>query len=321
MDLSQVLDSLHVVQLPMRTKFRGITVREVALIQGERGWGEFSPFIEYDDLESKPWLDSAIEAAFGEPFTCYREAIRINGTIPELDKKEDIARLIELYPGVDTFKIKVGSDLPRDLARIATVRSLAPSAKLRIDVNGSWSVNDAVFNIRTIFGEVAGEYLEYVEQPVATLDELRELKERLLVDVKLAGDEVIRKAKDPFALQLAEAVDVVMLKVAPLGGIKRSLALATHHKLPIVVSSALDSAIGICHGLRLAAALPILDYACGLGTGALFNEDLGHLPIVNGTITLSSLQPNSDALANFAVPQERLEWWRDRVRRVWEVGR
>ena len=321
MDLTQILDSLRVVQLPMRTKFRGLTVREVALFQGPQGWGEFSPFIEYGDREARFWLDSAIEAAFSESPKLFRNQVRINGTIPELDDRDEIADLVARYPGVDTFKIKVGGDLRRDLARIATVRSIAPEAKLRVDVNGSWSVNDAIFNIRTIYGEVTGNYLEYVEQPVATLAELRELKERLLVDVKIAGDEVIRKSEDPFALQLSGAIDVMMLKVAPIGGINRALALAAHHGLPVVVSSALESVIGIGHGLRLAAALPELDYACGLGTGALFQADLGRLPIANGNITISSLEPDLEALNDFAAPKERIEWWRDRIRRVWEVVR
>ncbi|MEY3430567.1 MAG: hypothetical protein RJB30_499 [Actinomycetota bacterium] len=321
MDLTQILDSLRVVQLPMRTKFRGLTVREVALFQGPQGWGEFSPFIEYGDREARFWLDSAIEAAFSESPKLFRNQVRINGTIPELDDRDEIADLVARYPGVDTFKIKVGGDLRRDLARIATVHSIAPEAKLRVDVNGSWSVNDAIFNIRTIFGEVTGNYLEYVEQPVATLAELRELKERLLVDVKIAGDEVIRKSEDPFALQLSGAIDVMMLKVAPIGGINRALALAAHHGLPVVVSSALESVIGIGHGLRLAAALPELDYACGLGTGALFQADLGRLPITNGNITISSLEPDLEALKDFAAPIERIEWWRDRIRRVWEVVR
>ena len=58
-----LLSTMRVVALPTKTNFRGITVREVALFKGEYGWGEFSPFLEYDDLESSLWLQSAIEAA------------------------------------------------------------------------------------------------------------------------------------------------------------------------------------------------------------------------------------------------------------------
>ena len=233
----------------------------------------------------------------------------------------EIERIISWYPGVDTVKIKVGTGIREDLVRIARVRKHLPNAKIRVDVNGSWSVDDAVFNIRTIYGEIAGNFLEYVEQPVATLDELKELKERLIVDVKIAGDEVLRKARDPFAINLDGAVDVLMLKVAPLGGIKRSLELAAHHKLPVVVSSALESAVGISHGLRLASQLPKLDYACGLATSELFDEDLAQLPIVNGVMSVSTPVIDDERLQRFAVGPERLEWWRNRIKEVWKLRR
>jgi O-succinylbenzoate synthase len=315
--LDQLLNSLRVVSLPMRTKFRGITSRETALFQGPYGWGEFAPFLEYDDQESVPWLQSAIEQAFHQPPSKLRELIPINGTIPATDSKEEIKTLIALYPGTETFKVKVGTTLSKDLARIASVRSLRPTAKIRIDVNGTWSVPEAITNIRAIYSEATGRTLEYVEQPVASLDELRALKAELGSDIKIAGDEVLRKARDPFAIDLQGAVDVLMLKVAPLGGIARSLSLAAHHKIPVVVSSALESAIGISHGLRLAASLPNLDYACGLGTGALFALDLGRHEIINGTLKVNSFPPifNRD----IEVSSERLKWWHNRLRRVWQV--
>ena len=315
--LEEILSSLRVIALPMRTKFRGITTRETALIKGPSGWGEFAPFLEYDAKESAPWLSSAIEAAYEAPPQPRRTSIPINGTIPATDAKDEIESLVASYPGAKVFKVKVGTTLTSDLVRIARVREFAPNARIRIDVNGSWSVNDAIFNIRTIYGEVTGQALEYVEQPVATLDELRELKERLLVDVKIAGDEVIRKAADPFSINLDSAVDVVMLKVAPLGGIKRSMEIAARHGLPVVVSSALESAIGITHGLRLAASLPKLDYACGLATGALFAGDIAHHEVKDGHINLTSVEP--EALERFEVDKERLEWWRARIRATWEA--
>ena len=315
--LDQLLNSLRVVSLPMRTKFRGIISRETALFEGPSGWGEFSPFLEYDDQESIPWLQSAIEQAFNQPTSKLRELIPINGTIPATDSKKEIETLVALYPGTNTFKVKVGTTLSNDLARIASVRSLRPTAKIRIDVNGTWSVPEAITNIRAIYGEATGSALEYVEQPVASLDELKELKEKLKIDIRIAGDEVLRKARDPFAIDLQGAVDVLMLKVAPLGGIARSLSLAAHHKLPVVVSSALESAIGISHGLRLAASLPNLDYACGLGTGALFTSDLGRHDIINGALKVNSVTPTFNR--DIEVSSERLEWWRNRLRRVWQV--
>jgi O-succinylbenzoate synthase len=317
MDLTQILNSLRVIELPLRTKFRGITTREVALFEGPAGWGEFSPFLEYDDGESANWLKSAIEAASEKDFPKHRSVIKINGTIPATDSVSEIENLVASYPGAEVFKVKVGTNLKSDLERVKNVKKFAPKAKLRIDVNGSWSVADAVLNIRAICDEI-GE-LEYVEQPVADLNSLRELKEKLDLDVKIAGDEVIRKAKDPLAIKLDGAIDILMLKVAPLGGIKRSLAIAQHHKIPVVVSSALESAVGISHGLRLAAALPNLDYACGLATGSLLQADLARHEIKDGAISLSSITPEAETLARFAAPKERLEWWRERVTRCWEV--
>ena len=317
MDLAQIQGSLRVLQLPMRTKFRGITTREVALFEGPAGWGEFSPFLEYDDFECANWLRSGIEAATTKEFPKFRDSIKINGTIPATNSIQEIESLITLYPGAEVFKVKVGNDLKSDLARLEQVKKMAPKAKLRVDVNGSWSVDDAIFNIRAIYEEI-GE-LEYVEQPVAELDDLKRLKENLRVDVKIAGDEVIRRARDPFAISLNGAIDVLMLKVAPLGGVKRAIAIAEHHKLPVVVSSALESAIGISHGLRLAAAIPELNYASGLAPGSLFTSDVATHEIKDGAISLTSPNPNLEALERFAAPKERLEWWRDRIKRCWEV--
>ena len=319
--LEEVLASLRVVALPMKTKFRGLTLRETALFKGSAGWGEFAPFIEYDAQESLPWLESAIEAATTEFSLGVRNSIPVNATVPASDDESEIERILSWYPGVGTVKIKVGTGIKEDLVRISRVRKRLPHAKIRVDVNGSWSVDEAVFNIRTIYGEVAGTFLEYAEQPVATLDQLRELKERLIVDVKIAGDEVLRKASDPFAIDLEGAIDVLMLKVAPLGGIKRSLELAAHHKLPVVVSSALESVAGISHGLRLASALPNLEYACGLATGALFEADLGSIPITNGTMSIEAPVIDDERLQRFAVSPERLEWWRNRITEVWNLRR
>ena len=321
LSLEEALASLRVVALPMKTKFRGLQIRETALIQGSAGWGEFAPFIEYDARESTPWLESAIEAATTNFPSGMRSSIPVNATIPASDDEGEIEKILSWYPGVNTVKIKVGTGIREDLVRIARVRKHVPNARIRVDVNGSWNVDDAVFNIRTIYGEVAGTFLEYVEQPVATLEELKELKERLIVDVKIAGDEVLRKAIDPFEIDLEGAIDVLMLKVSPLGGIDRSLKLAAHHKLPVVVSSALESAVGISHGLRLASVIPDLEYACGLATSALFVSDVGTIPIANGVMSVSAPEIDDERLQRFAASADRLEWWRNRISEVWKLRR
>ena len=318
--LEEALASLRVLALPMRTTFRSLDIRETALFKGENGWGEFAPFVEYSDQESLPWLESAIEAADKALSPALRESIPINATVPASNDEAEIEQILSWYPGVDTVKIKVGTGIQEDLVRIAVVRKHLPKAKIRIDVNGSWSVKEALLNVNAIY-QVTGELLEYVEQPVASLDELKQLKEGMSLDVKIAGDEVLRKAKDPFAISLDGAIDILMLKVSPLGGIKRAMDLASHHKLPVVISSALESAVGISYGLALAARVPNLDYACGLGTSALFNQDVSDIPIVNGAIKATSYPIDLDRVERYELKGERLEWWRNRISRVWNLRR
>jgi O-succinylbenzoate synthase len=303
-----LLESLRVVALPTTTNFRGVTVREVALIQGEYGWGEFSPFLEYDDAESAPWLACAIEAATTPKPKLYRTEVAVNGTIPALNDEVELEKIVNSYPGATTFKVKVGSNAHEDIARINTIRSIRPGAKIRIDANGLLSVDQAV-SLLQLVGEI-----EYIEQPCATLEELRELKKR--IDVTIVGDEVLRKAKDPFAVDLAGAIDYLMLKVQPLGGITRAHRLAEHHKLPVVVSSALESAVGINYGLILAASFEDMTFDCGLGTGSLLAKNVAELPIVDGKIHISDVVPHLDGLD---VTADRFEWWKNRIMRTAEL--
>jgi O-succinylbenzoate synthase len=304
----QLLETLRVIALPTKTNFRGISLREVALFKGPFGWGEFSPFVEYGDQEASHWLASAIEAATTPRPQLFRTSVAVNGTIPALNDTTQLKKIVDSFPGVKTFKVKVGIDLAEDLARVNTIRELQPHAKIRIDVNGLWSVEQAEEFLSSV-GEI-----EYVEQPCATIEELRELKSR--TSVKIVGDEILRKAVDPFDIDLTGAVDYLMLKVQPLGGIKRAHTLAEHHKLPVVVSSALESAVGINYGLTLAASFQELHFDCGLGTGSLLAQDVAHLPIVDGMIQLTEFEPALDGLD---VPAERFEWWKNRIMRTAEL--
>ena len=313
MDLS-LLESMRVIALPTKTNFRGITVREVALFQGEYGWGEFSPFLEYDYQECAPWLMCAIEAATKPRPKLYRNSVRVNGTIPATNDKSVIKSLVETYQGVKTFKVKVGDNLGEDIVRLAQIRSLGRDIKIRIDVNGLWSVKDALTNLYAFYEEVGP--FEYVEQPCATLEELRELKASIHIPLKIAVDEVLRKAKDPFDIDLSGAADLVMLKVQPLGGIARAHKLAEHHKLPVVVSSALESAVGINYGLQLAASFPEMNFDCGLGTGSLLGADVASLPIVNGEIEITEVEPDFNG---YEVAPDRYEWWKNRVMKTAEL--
>ncbi len=309
--LDDLLKTLRVIALPTRTNFRGVTVREVALMQGPQGWGEFSPFLEYDDKECRPWLASAIEAATVARPARYRDAIAVNGIIPELNDKKEIESLMRTFSGAKTFKVKVGKNLTEDVVRVARVFSNAPKAAIRIDVNGLWSVEEALTHLYAYYEEIGP--FQYVEQPCATVEELRELKRKIKIPLRIAADEVIRKASDPFAVDLTDAADVVMLKVQPLGGIQRCLDIANHHGLPVVVSSALESAIGIEYGLDLAASISDLTFDCGLATGSLLASDVAAHEISDGKITLSQISPHFDGLD---VSPERYEWWKNRIMRV-----
>ena len=309
--LDDLLGTLRVITLPTRTNFRGVTFREVALMQGPLGWGEFSPFLEYDDNECRPWLASAIEAATVARPAQYRDAVAVNGTIPGLNDKKAIESLMRTYAGAKTFKVKVGRNLSEDVTRVARVFSSAPKAAIRIDVNGLWSVDEALTHLYAYHEEIGP--LEYVEQPCATVEELRELKRRIKIPLRIAADELIRKATDPFAIDLTDAADLVMLKVQPLGGIQRSLEIAKHHDLPVVVSSALESAIGIEYGLELAASISNLTFDCGLATGSLLASDVAGHKIIDGKVTLGQITPELDGLD---VSAERYEWWKNRIVRV-----
>jgi O-succinylbenzoate synthase len=309
-----LLETMRVVALPTKTNFRGISVREVALFKGEYGWGEFSPFLEYSEAECAPWLKCAIEAATKPRPKLFRQSIKVNGTLPALNDPDEIEGIVNSFPGVTTFKVKVGDNASEDIARLTKVRALRPEAKLRIDVNGNWSVGEAITNLRAIYENIGP--LEYVEQPCATIKELRELKEKMQINIPIAGDEVLRKARNPFAIDLKGAVDFLMLKVQALGGIERAHKLAEHHKLPVVVSSALESAVGINYGLILAASFPEMNLDCGLGTGSLLATNVAELPIIDGQIHIREFEPE---LSGHEVAPERYEWWKNRVMKTAEL--
>ena len=311
--LKEILATLQVLSLPTRTNFRSITKREIALFKGPNGWGEFSPFLEYEKEESAYWLASGIEAAFGELPKPLRSEIQINATLPAVDSKLDIEKILSWYPGATVVKIKIGEDLTADINRIENTLAVNPNLKIRLDVNGSWSVKQAETAVDQIISRIGIEKLEYIEQPVSTLEELRQLQ----LPVPVVGDEVIRKAKDPFDIDLNGAIDILMLKVAPLGGINRALSIAAHHKLPVVVSSALESAVGISHGIKLAASVPQLNFACGLATGKLLANDVAELPINDGRMKVETVIPSG--MLNFQASPERITWWKNRIRDSFEV--
>jgi O-succinylbenzoate synthase len=307
--LDDVLQRLHVVSLPMRVRFRGVDVREVALIDGPAGWGEFGAFLEYEPDEAVHWLASGIEAAYVAPPAPLRTWIPVNATVPAVPVAQ-VAEVLARFPGAGTAKVKVaerGQTLADDVARVNAVRERVPL--VRVDANGGWTVAEAVAGCAAL---TADGPLEYVEQPCATVAELAEL--RGLVDVPVAADESIRKAEDPLRVVRMKAADVAVVKVAPLGGVSRLLDIARQIDVPVVVSSALDSAVGMSRGLLAAACLPELRYACGLGTGSLFVEDVVDpaLP-VDGRLPVGAVAPDPARLSGLAAPPDRRRWWVERI--------
>jgi o-succinylbenzoate synthase len=294
--------ALHPVRIPMRVPFRRVSWREAVLIEGAAGWGEFSPFPEYPPTMTARWLAAGLEAAVREWPSPVRSEIPVNVTVPAVDP--EVAFHTVLESGCRTAKVKVaepGEGPEVDDARVAAVRqALGPAGRLRIDVNAAWTVDEATTHIERL----ARHDLEYVEQPVRTVDELVELRRQ--VDVPIAADEAIRLADDPMEVVERGAADLLVLKVQPLGGVRRTLDLAERSGLPVVISSALETSVGLAAGLAAAAALPELRYACGLATGSLLEGDVTHDPLrpVRGVMTVRRPVPDLDLVAEWRADPE-----------------
>ncbi|MGH3458874.1 o-succinylbenzoate synthase [Aeromicrobium sp.] len=301
--------------IAMPTRFRGIERREGMVLRGEAGWAEFSPFLGYDDTACVPWLAAALDSAerpWPEPV---RDSIPVNCIVPAVGPEHaaDIVR----RSGCATAKIKVaerGQVLADDMLRVEAVRDvLGRSGRVRIDANGAWSVDDARLAISTL--DAAGD-LEYVEQPCATVEELAEL--RRAIDVPIAADESIRRADDPLRVARLEAADIAVLKVQPLGGVHACLEIAERIGLPIVVSGAVESSVGLAAGLALAAALPELPYACGLGSNSLLDGDVVTTPLVpvDGHLPVGRVEVDEDAFESVAADAETDARWQSRLASV-----
>ncbi|MFC4783107.1 o-succinylbenzoate synthase [Nocardioides sp. MAHUQ-72] len=312
---------VRVWSVPMRTRFRGITVREGVLVRGSGGrWGEWSPFLEYDAAVAAPWLRCAEEAAAGDWPEPLRESVPVNVTVPAVGPER--AREIVLAGGCTTAKVKVaepGQTLGDDEARLEAVRdALGPAGRVRVDANGGWDVDEAVGAVRLLDRAAGG--LEYVEQPCASVEELAAV--RRAVDVPVAADESIRRAADPYRVRDLEAADVAVLKVQPLGGVRACLRIAEDIGLPVVVSSALETSVGIAAGVALAAALPELPYACGLATVQLLTADVVTAPLlpVDGALPFSRPVVDEAALAALAAAPERVAHWQARLAEVRDLA-
>ena len=323
--MAELLDAAVVVRVPLRTRFRGVTAREAVLLRGPAGWGEFAPFTEYADAESARWLAAAVEAAwYGWP-PARRPDVAVNATVPAV-APADVAGVLARFPGCTTAKVKVGEPgqgLQDDVDRVAEVRAvMGPAARLRVDANGAWSPAQALVALTRL----ARYDLEYAEQPCPDVPALAALRRHLAaagLAVPVAADESVRRAEDPFAVAAAGAADLAVVKVAPMGGVAAVLAvaarLAAEHDLEVVVSSALDTSVGIAAGVAAAAALPGEPRACGLGTAGLLARDVTSEPLLarGGRLPARPAAPEADLARHggLAVTPERDRWWRDRLAR------
>lgn len=317
--LADLRASARVVALPLHTRFRGIDVREALLLEGPEGWAEFSPFVEYDDRESAAWLAAAIEYGWERTPAAVRDTVPVNATVPAV-AAASVPEVLARFDGCRTAKVKVaepGQTLADDVARVREVRAaMGPEGRIRIDANGAWNVDEAEHAVHAL----AGFDLEYVEQPCATVEELAELRTRVkYLGIPVAADESIRKSSDPLAVARAGAADLIVVKAQPLGGVTHALQLIAATGLPAVVSSALDTAVGLSQGAALAAALPHLDYDCGLGTASLFLDDVADRRPRDGVIPADRVTPDGAALDRLAADDDRRDWWFARLERSYRV--
>jgi len=302
--------------IAMPIRFRGVGRREGMLVRGDAGWAEFSPFLEYSAADCVPWLDAALDAANRPWPEAVRDRVPVNCTVPAVGPDE--ALRIVSASGCTTAKVKVaepGQVLFDDVARLEAVRhALGPKGRIRIDANGAWSVDDAVVAIKTLDAAAGG--LEYAEQPCATVEDLAAARRRL--DVPIAADESIRRSRDPMRVKQAEAADIAVIKVQPLGGVHACLRLAADLDMPIVVSSAIETSVGLAAGVALAAALPELPYACGLGTHALLADDVTDDPLVpvDGYLPARRVDVEDAAWARVAADDETERQWQSRLAAV-----
>jgi O-succinylbenzoate synthase len=319
--LTDVLSSARVVSVPLATRFRGIDRREALRFEGSSGWSEFSPFTEYGDTEAASWLAASLSFAYDPEPLLVRHSITVNATLPAVAAGE-VAEILARFGQCRTIKVKVaerGQTLADDVSRVrATREAVGPDGRIRIDANGGWGVDEAEHAIHSL----AEFDLEYVEQPCETVEELATIRQRVkYMGIPIAADESVRKAADPLAVARAGAADILVIKAQPLGGIAAARNIVAAAELPAVVSSALETSVGISMGLYLAATLPSLEFDCGLATVALLAGDvtMESLVPIDGEISVRRVIPERELLSTFAATTERTAWWNARLERCYAL--
>ena len=304
---------LQVVSIPVKNTFRGIKSREIALFEGPAGWSEFSPFLEYDNKQSATWMKAALEAATKPAPTPLRNEIMVNATLPNV-KPGEVEKVLSNFDGCTTIKIKI-NDFTIDRELLIESLKHVPNARFRLDINGGWTLDEAIVNLKNYEGEFAG-LIDYVEQPCIDIADLKVLKNE--TGIKIAVDESIRKFLGSDLTKLKDVADIAVIKWAPSGGINAALDLIKQISLPVVVSSALDSSVGISHGLALACAIPNLYGACGLATVALLEGDVTSDSLLASKGVIANRKVTPDRISEFKVDNHRQKWWQDRADLIYE---
>ncbi len=315
--LGEIFNDLTIVAIPTRTSFRGITVREAAIFRGPAGWSEFAPFIEYNEVQSEPWLNAALEGAYKPWPELKRNKVGVNATLPKVEISR-VNEILERFPGARTVKIKV-DDFEKDSELVEAALDFNSDFMIRLDVNGGWDLETALLNLYN-YNLRFGKVFEYIEQPCLEISDLRKLKAE--IPMKIAIDESIRQALDSDFSDAQNFADIAIIKWAPSGGISRANNLIARIGLPAVISSALDTGIGISHGLALAATQNDLTLDCGLATLSLLESDvvLPALEISDGFITVNRTVPDEKLLSKYAASSDRRIWWQQRIEKIWESG-
>ena len=304
---------LQVVSIPVKNTFRGIKSREIALFEGPAGWSEFSPFLEYDNKQSAIWMKAALEAATKPAPTPLRNEVMVNATLPNI-KPGEVEKVLSNFDGCTTIKIKI-NDFTIDRELLIESLKHVPNARFRLDINGGWTLDEAIVNLKNYEGEFAG-LIDYVEQPCIDIADLKVLKNE--TGIKIAVDESIRKFLGSDLTKLKDVADIAVIKWAPSGGINAALDLIKQISLPVVVSSALDSSVGISHGLALACAIPNLYGACGLATVALLEGDVTSDSLLASKGVIANRKITPDRISEFKVDNHRQKWWQDRADLIYE---
>lgn len=285
----------HPIWIPFRHPIGGVEGRAGLLLEGSVGWGEVSLLAGYPCSPGAA-REAALEAAQRGWPPRLRDVVPVNAMVPAVppDQAGPLAAAA-IQGGVGCVKVKVGRG--EDLGRVMAVReAVGPGCQVRLDANGAWDTETARDRIR----ELSRFDLELVEQPVASLEEMARLRRQ--VEVPLAADESVRGVEDARRLARLEAADVVVVKVQPLGGVRRALEVVEAAGVPAVVSSMLETSVGLAAGLALAACLPELEYACGLGTAGLLAADVTTTPLVvqGGALVVRPVTPDPVLLSRLA---------------------